>query len=167
MAKVSIIVPVYKVEKYLDRCMVSLLKQTLSDIEIILIDDGSPDNCPVLCNNYVQEDIRIRTIHKTNGGLSSARNAGLAVATGEYIGFVDSDDAVERDMYEKLYLRAKRENVDFVMCDYIRIPDDGKPYLKSLEISSGRYDKEKMKKEIYPQLIMGENLEYGDRKSVV
>lgn len=166
MPLISIIVPVYKVEKYLDRCVQSLQNQTLYDIEIILVDDGSPDNCPQMCDQYARIDSRIKVVHKNNGGLSSARNAGLAVATGEYVGFVDSDDDVELDMYEKLYCAAHLQQVDFVMSDYIRILQNGNSYLKTIDIESGRYNKEKIIKHIYPQLIMGENLEYGPLLSV-
>ena len=100
--KVSIVVPVYNVEKYLDRCIQSLRNQTVRDIEIILVDDESPDNCPALCDRYALEDARIKVVHKKNGGLSSARNAGLKAAAGKYVGFVDSDDDVELDMYERM-----------------------------------------------------------------
>lgn len=99
---ISIIVPVYKVEKYLDTCMESIVGQTYSDIEIILVDDGSPDNCPRMCDEWAARDSRIKVVHKINGGLSSARNAGLAIAKGEYIGFVDSDDYINDTMYEDL-----------------------------------------------------------------
>ena len=92
--KVSIIVPVYNVEKYLDRCMESLLNQTLKDIEIILVDDGSPDNCPQICDEYAKKDSRVKVVHKVNAGLGYARNSGLDVASGEYVAFVDSDDYV-------------------------------------------------------------------------
>lgn len=101
-SKISVIVPVYKVEPYLRRCIDSILAQTYTNLEIILIDDGSPDNCPVVCDEYERKDSRVRVIHKENGGLSDARNAGLDICTGEYIAFVDSDDWIEPDMYEKL-----------------------------------------------------------------
>ena len=96
---VSIIIPVYKVEKYLSKCIESIFKQTYFDLELILVDDGSPDNCPMICDEYAKKDSRIRVIHKKNGGLSDARNAGLEIATGEYIGFVDSDDWIEFNMW--------------------------------------------------------------------
>lgn len=99
----SIVVPVYKVEKYLDKCVQSLINQTFTDIEIILVDDGSPDGCPALCDGYAKADSRIRVIHKPNGGLSDARNAGMDTARGAYILLVDSDDYVETDTCEKLY----------------------------------------------------------------
>ena len=92
--KISIIVPVYNVEKYLNRCVDSILNQTYRNLEIILVDDGSPDNCGAVCDAYAGLDPRIRVIHKPNGGLSDARNAGLDVATGEYVGFIDSDDFI-------------------------------------------------------------------------
>ncbi len=163
---VSIIVPVYKTEKYLDRCVASLQNQTLRDIEIILVDDGSPDNCPQMCDTYAASDERIRVIHKPNGGLSSARNAGLRAARGTYVGFVDSDDDVEPAMYEKLRATAENENVDFVMCDYLRVPASGERYLKTLNIRPGRYDKAAIRKEVFSALIMGENVDYGPLLSV-
>lgn len=166
MPLVSVVVPIYNVEKYLERCIESLLNQTLHNIEIILVDDGSLDNSGTICDKVQEMDNRVKVIHKRNGGLSSARNAGLEIASGEYIGFVDSDDDVALDMYEKMYTTAKQENVDFVMSDYIRILESGDTYLKTLRISSGRYDKEKIRKNIYPQLIMGENLDYGPLLSV-
>lgn len=114
MPKVSVIVPIYNVEKYLDRCMESLLNQTLKDIEIIMVDDGSPDNCPQMCDNYAKKDERVKVVHKKNGGLSDARNAGLSIATGEYVAFVDSDDYQTVDVYEKLYTEALHGNYDVV-----------------------------------------------------
>lgn len=166
MPKVSIVVPVYKVEKYLVRCVCSLQNQTLRDIEIILVDDGSPDSCPEMCDALAAQDSRIRVIHKKNGGLSSARNAGLKVASGKYVGFVDSDDDVEPDMYEKLLSVMASEKVDFVMSDYLRIPANGSPYLKTLNIRAGRYDKTDLLEKIFPSLIMGENVDYGPLLSV-
>lgn len=100
--KVSVIIPVYKVEKYLKRCVESVVNQTYKNTEIILVNDGSPDNCGVICDEYAKIDSRIKVIHKANGGLSSARNAGLDIASGEYIMFVDSDDWIEEDSLEKL-----------------------------------------------------------------
>ena len=99
---ISVIVPVYKVEPYLRQCVESIMNQTYSYLEIILVDDGSPDNCGAICDEYARKDSRIRVIHKENGGLSDARNAGLDIAAGDYIGFVDSDDWIEPQMYEKL-----------------------------------------------------------------
>ena len=110
--KVSIIVPIYNVEKYLHQCVNSLLNQILKDIEIILVDDESPDNCPAMCDEYAKQDSRIKVIHKKNEGLGYARNSGLEIATGEYIAFVDSDDYVELDAYQKLYSIAVDKKTD-------------------------------------------------------
>lgn len=114
---ISVIVPVYKVEQYLDRCIKSLVEQTYSNIEIIIVDDGSPDNCPMMCDKWKKEDTRIRVIHKKNGGLSDARNAGLEVAKGVYVAFVDSDDYVDMQYIEILYYMMKRTNADLVACN--------------------------------------------------
>lgn len=164
--KVSVVVPVYKVEKYLERCVNSIIKQSLSELEIILVDDGSPDNCGIMCDSFADKDNRIKVVHKANGGLSSARNAGLKIATGEYIGFVDSDDDIETDMYEKMYNAALKYKVDFVMCDYQRINSNRTNFNKTLDIDSGFYDKEKIRSDIFPALIMGSNIDYGPLLSV-
>lgn len=114
--KVSIIVPIYNTAKYLDRCILSILNQTLKEIEIILVDDESPDDAPVMCEEYAKKDKRIKVIHKKNGGLGLARNSGMKIATGEYVAFLDSDDYVLADMYEKLYICAKKHNSDTCFC---------------------------------------------------
>ena len=100
--KISVIVPIWNVEKYLDRCIQSILNQTLKDIEIILVDDESPDNCPSMCDDYAKRYSNIKVIHKKNGGLGYARNSGLELATGKYVAFLDSDDWVEKEAYEQL-----------------------------------------------------------------
>lgn len=123
--KISIIVPVYKVEKELDRCVQSLLKQTYKNLEIILVDDGSPDRCPLLCDEYAQKDNRVRVIHKKNGGLSDARNAGLNLATGEYVLYVDSDDYIELDSCERLISATSDGQVDIVVGNAIMEKPDG------------------------------------------
>lgn len=112
---VSIIIPIYKVEEYLDRCVSSVVKQTYQNIEIILVDDGSPDRCPELCDAWGKKDARIRVIHKENGGLSSARNVGILEATGKYILFVDSDDCIDENACEKLLNYA--DDVDLVVAE--------------------------------------------------
>lgn len=112
--KISVIIPVYKVEKELNRCVQSVVHQTYSNLEIILVDDGSPDNCPELCDEYAKQDDRIVVIHKKNGGLSDARNAGLRKATGEFILYVDSDDYLELDGCERL-CSAMQDGVDVVV----------------------------------------------------
>lgn len=114
--KISIIVPVYKVEQYIHKCIDSILKQTFKEFELILVDDGSPDSCGEICDRYAIQDSRIKVIHKENGGLSSARNAGLDIAQGDYIGFVDSDDWIEMDMYELLYRMCVEQGCDIAIC---------------------------------------------------
>jgi len=114
--KLTIIVPVYKVEPYLRKCIDSILAQTFTDFELILVDDGSPDGCPAICDEYAEKDSRIIVIHKENGGLSSARNAGLDIAKGEYIGFVDSDDWIHPQMYEKMLSKAVFQ-LDIIACN--------------------------------------------------
>lgn len=114
--KISVIIPVYKVEPYIRKCLDSVVNQTYQNLEIILVDDGSPDICGAICDQYAATDNRIKVIHKKNGGLASARNAGLSVASGDYIGWVDSDDWVELTMFEKLAKKANAENADVVCC---------------------------------------------------
>ncbi|MEE1013328.1 MAG: glycosyltransferase family 2 protein [Clostridia bacterium] len=118
MPKISIIVPVYKVEPYLRRCVESLLNQTYRNLEIILVDDGSPDNCPQICDDCAQKDSRIQVIHKENGGQSSARNVGLDATTGEYIAFVDSDDFVHEDYIAYMYQLSQKYDCDIVQIEY-------------------------------------------------
>ncbi|MBR0425241.1 MAG: glycosyltransferase family 2 protein [Clostridia bacterium] len=115
---ISIIVPVYKVEPYLRQCVDSILGQTYRDIEVLLIDDGSPDRCGEICNEYEAKDGRVRVFHTENRGLSAARNLGLAEAKGEYIGFVDSDDWIEPDMYEVLLRRIEETGADISTCGF-------------------------------------------------
>ncbi|MDE6865123.1 MAG: glycosyltransferase [Alistipes sp.] len=118
--KISIIVPVYKVERYLPQCLDSILGQTFDDWECILVDDGSPDGCPQLCDEYAARDPRFRVIHRENGGLSAARNSGLRVARGEYIGFVDSDDWVAPQMFERLYRLITEHGTDMAQVGYLK-----------------------------------------------
>ena len=125
LIKVSIIVPVYNVEKYLDRCVQSLVHQTLNDIEIILVDDESPDNCPVMCDEWAKKDLRIKVVHKKNEGLGFARNSGLDVASGEYVTFLDSDDFVELNSYENIYNVVKAKDLDICYFKYRRFTDKG------------------------------------------
>ncbi len=113
---ISIIIPVYKVEKYLDKCIKSIVNQTYKNLEIILIDDGSPDKCPAMCDVWAKKDQRIKVIHKQNGGLSSARNAGLDICTGDYVMFVDSDDYCALNICEVLLKQLEKNSVDFSMC---------------------------------------------------
>ena len=119
--KISVIVPVYKAERYLKTCVDSIRKQTFADLEILLIDDGSPDGCGRLCDEFAREDPRIRVFHVANGGVSRARNLGLAKARGEYVGFVDSDDYIEPDMYETLYYSAQSSGASIVEGGYYEL----------------------------------------------
>lgn len=122
---ISVIIPIYEVEKYLRKCVDSVLAQTYKNLEIILVDDGSPDNCGKICDEYAKKDNRVKVIHKRNGGLSSARNAGLDIAKGELVGFVDSDDYISPCMYEKLHNVLKTEQTDLALCDLEYVNKDG------------------------------------------
>lgn len=121
---ISVIVPIYNVEKYLDRCVDSIINQTYKNLEIILVDDGSPDNCPQMCDDYAKKDSRIKVVHKKNGGLSDARNAGMKVATGEYVSFIDSDDYVSLDFYETLFQTMIDNDSDIVECGVVKFYED-------------------------------------------
>ena len=123
----SIIVPVYKVENYLPKCIDSILAQTFTDFELILVEDGSPDDCPALCDAAAEKDARVRVIHQKNGGLSAARNAGLDAARGAWIGFVDSDDYIAPEMYEVLHQAVQSTGADLALCDYAEVDEAGKP----------------------------------------
>lgn len=144
MAEISIIVPVYNVEKYLENCIESILNQTFKDFELILVDDGSTDNSGKICDIYKKKDSRIKVIHKNNGGLSSARNAGLDIASGQYIGFVDSDDSIHPQMYELLYSKIIDYDAMIAICNYKKvneinlIPDyiDSKEDISIIEFSN-------------------------------
>lgn len=125
MDLVSVIVPIYKVEAYLDRCVGSVVAQTYENLEIILVDDGSPDNCGAMCDTWAAKDHRIRVIHKENGGLSDARNAGLAVATGEYISFIDSDDYIAPEFIAKLYKAMAQNGADIAECATAYVDEAG------------------------------------------
>lgn len=121
---ISVIVPVYNMEQYLERCINSIKKQSYSNLEIILVDDGSTDHSADMCDTYAQEDQRIKVIHKVNGGLSDARNAGLAIATGAYIGYVDSDDWIEPQMYQKMYEACIENEAQVAVCRYAKVYSD-------------------------------------------
>ena len=123
---ISVIVPIYNVEKYLKKCVNSILKQTYKNLEIILVDDGSPDRCPEICDKLAQTDDRIIVIHQQNGGLSKARNVGLDVAKGAYLVFVDSDDTVEYELIEKLYKCLKKYDCKMAACGRKYVFEDGK-----------------------------------------
>lgn len=132
---ISVIVPVYKVEKYLNRCIDSIINQTYRNIEVILVDDGSPDKCGEICDAYAAMDNRIIVIHKKNGGLSSARNIGLEQAKGRYVAFVDSDDCISKEMMQVLHNAIKENNATIAACQYLPITEDMKYESISFAIS--------------------------------
>lgn len=128
---ISVIVPIYKVEPYLERCIESIQRQTYQNLEIILVDDGSPDRCGEICDRYEAEDVRIKVIHKQNGGLSDARNAGIAIAKGDYLAFVDSDDFIHPQMYERMMDAAIKEKADIVIVDWKKVREGECPVMDS------------------------------------
>ena len=123
---VSVIVAVYNIEEYLPRCIDSILAQTYRNLEIILVDDGSTDSSGGICDDYAQKDRRIKVIHKKNGGLSDARNAGLDKVSGDYIGFVDGDDWIDEDMYRAMYEACEKEKAQIAACRYKQITRSGR-----------------------------------------
>ena len=152
--RLSVIVPVYNVEQYLKRCVDSILNQTVTDLEIILVDDGSTDRSGVMCDAYAKEHGNIRVYHKPNGGLTSAWKAGLTLATGQYVGFVDSDDWIDPDMYERMLTLAEREDADVTVCGLVFDFEDPK-IPKRNEISNFRkavYDRKELEA-LFPTLI--------------
>ena len=132
---ISVIVPVYNVEKYLPKCLDSLLAQTWQELEIIVVDDGSPDNSWDIMQEYARRDSRIRPIRQKNGGLSAARNAGVEAARGEWIGFLDSDDYVAPEMYERLYRAAAEQGAQMAVCSFTYVTPDGKPIPRTSPIT--------------------------------
>lgn len=150
MPRVSVIVPVYNAEKYLTECVNSILAQTLHDIELILVDDGSTDSSPAMCDAYEEKDCRVKVIHKANGRAASARNAGIKVAQGDYIAFVDSDDWISPDMYETMLV----PGADVCLCDYVQFNGEQDFPFTQANIREGFYDKDQIRKEVYPHLVM-------------
>ena len=127
--KVSVVIPIYNVQEYLNECVSSIVNQTYQNLEIILVDDGSPDSCPIMCDAWKNQDDRITVIHKKNGGLSDARNAGLAKASGEYILYVDSDDYLDDDTIEWMVSCAVTHNAEIVACTCKRTNNKNVPDL--------------------------------------
>ncbi|MGN1123076.1 MAG: glycosyltransferase family 2 protein [Eubacterium sp.] len=149
---ISIIVPIYKVEKYIRQCVDSIISQTLKDIEIILVDDGSPDNCPSICDEYAGKDGRVRVVHKENGGLISARKAGLEASSGEYVCFVDGDDWIEPDMYEHISRSINETNADCVITQfYYEYPNN--PTKSDYKLSKKLYSRAEIEEEIFPTML--------------
>lgn len=127
MPAISVIIPVYKVEPYLDACVASVTAQTFSDLEILLVDDGSPDGCPALCDAWAQKDPRVRVIHRKNGGLSAARNTGIDAATGQFLAFVDSDDLLEPDTLRRAYEAQRQHDADLVIFNLVYVDEHNTP----------------------------------------
>lgn len=161
---ISIVLPVYNVEKYLTECVESVIKQTYTNIEIILVDDGSTDNCGIICDDFLKKDKRIKVIHKKNGGLSDARNFGIKNAKGKYICFIDSDDYVMESYVEELYNLIIINNASISMCAFQRIDENNKVFLKrkiKSEVISGRQALLKLNnKNFYPESIVAWNKMY-------
>lgn len=158
----SVIVPIYRVEAFLHKCVDSILTQTFGDFELILVDDGSPDGCGAICDEYARADARVRVIHKPNGGVVSARNAGLDVVTGEYVCYVDGDDWVAENWLEaiKNQIESAPMRPDLVVFDAVKVYDDHTEKLLR-SISDGFYDKRRLKAEVYPFLISDRRLSFG------
>lgn len=148
----SIVIPIYNVEKYLCQCIESAINQTYRNIEIILVDDGSPDSSPVLCDEYARKEDRIKVIHKKNGGLVSARQAGVSLATGDYIINLDGDDWLALDYCEKMADIVEQYHPDMIMCGYYKAYEDSEVSCP-MTYRDGFYDREKIEKEIFPILI--------------
>ena len=164
---VSIVIPVYNVEQYLKRCVDSVLKQSYQNMEIILVNDGSTDSSMDICNHYKRVDSRIQVVHKRNGGLASARNAGMRLMKGEYLFFLDSDDWIESETIEELVLVAEKYEVDFVRFRpmYAGWPNHADGSLCDFGTEAGmkekKYLREDIEREIYPRLIATDNLNMG------
>lgn len=152
IVKISIIVPVYNTGSMLEKCINSILAQSLRELEVIIVDDGSTDESPMLCDKFAEEDKRVKVIHKKNEGVSIARNTGINVAKGAYIGFVDSDDWIDDNMYSELYDKARSDCADIVMCDATTKYDDKPDEPDTITQLSGSCVLEKT--EIYPSLLM-------------
>lgn len=154
----SVIVPIYKVEKYLTACIESVLNQTFSDFELILVDDGSPDRCPLICEEYAQLDNRIKVLHKQNGGLVSARQAGIKIASGEYVFNLDSDDLIERDILEDAHRIILETGCELVSFGRKWVKEGHTLKITDDSIDEGLYTGEKLKKYIYPKLLSDKNM---------
>lgn len=150
--KVSIVVPIYNVESYLEKCIKSITNQTYNDLEIILVDDGSTDDSPSICDKWKELDKRVVVIHKENGGLSSARNAGLEIATGDYIMFEDSDDWLQNDIVERCINRIEEKQADVVIFGYSKVDENGKS-LGTLSFGNGNYTNEEMSHQLHKRIL--------------
>ena len=158
-ALISVIVPVYNAEKYLNKCIKSIINQRYRNLEIILVNDGSKDSSLELCKKYAENDKRIKVIHKENGGVSTARNVGIEEASGDFIAFVDSDDYIDKDMYFNMMQKATEYKCDVVMCDCYKVYDDKKEVFTH-DIRSGFYNKKQLYKEYFDKLLMLDSINY-------
>lgn len=154
----SVIVPIYNIEKYIKRCIDSVLAQTFTDYELILVDDGSPDNCPAICDEYAKADARIKVIHKKNGGLVSARQAGIEVAEGDYVFHLDGDDAITPDALENASAILCETNADMVCFAYRTYTDGAVGETVGNAVDEGLYTKAEMEQHVYPKLLSDENM---------
>ena len=149
----SVIVPIYKVEKYLKKCIDSILEQSFKDFELILVDDGSPDNCPQICDEYAKTDSRIKVVHKKNGGLVSARNVGIQTAIGDYICYVDGDDWIHEDTLKNLYNEAIKDcSPDMVVFGIVKLYSNKKEEIFT-DLEDGLYTKNQLIKDVYPYMM--------------
>ena len=167
---ISVIVPIYKVEKYLAICVDSLLRQSYGNLEVILVDDGSPDECPAICDKYQNKDNRIKVIHKKNGGLSDARNVGLDIAQGEYVAFVDSDDFVDEDYIYKLYNALQQNRTSIAVCG-IQIIDESNKVTDQICVTQDKKQelytgKEIIKKDFLPSSLYALNVQLEDESNI-
>ena len=158
-ALISVIIPVYKVEKYLDKCIRSVVNQTYTNLDIILIDDGSPDGCGEICDEWAEKDKRIRVIHQQNAGVSAARNAGLDIASGDYIAFVDSDDYIHTDFLQTLYSNITANDADMAICGYCEVDEQGQSFVSE--------DKETIEERLLDNTSALEYLSIGKTKNQV
>ena len=147
MPKISIIVPVYKVEKYIEQCIESILNQTFKDFELILVDDGSPDKCPEICDKYALKDERIKVIHQKNRGLSAARNTGIDVSSGDYLCFIDSDDLIASEYCQQLYNLLENNDYDFSVCGMYRFRDEYESFPRVFNLESKVWNSNEFLKE--------------------
>ena len=154
----SVIVPVYKVEEYLGPCIESVLNQTFTDFELILVNDGSPDRCPEICEQYQQQDSRIKVVHKANGGLVSARQAGIRIAEGDYVFHLDSDDAIELDVLEEAHRIIGDTGCDIVSFGRKWVADGYTVKISDDDLAEGLYTGDKLEKYVYPKLLMDKDM---------
>lgn len=157
---ISIVVPVYKVEKYLEKCLYSIINQTYKNVEIILIDDGSPDNCGKICDKYAQKDRRIKVIHKENRGVSSARNEGINISTGKYLTFIDSDDWVDENYIYSLYNQCVENDADISVCNIEDFDENTQEIIHNFEetecnLKQEDFCKELMLERYFPSVVWG------------